>query len=1200
MSELSKPPQKKINWLKRLNLALDDDDSSDATPQSTDPERTHKKQQKKTPVKARRDDEDGGVAVDNSIRKRKDGSGHVKDNGEEPEARRRPQKQNKSEERRKRSHHGSGSENRLEKSRTPTTVGGMDEDGGHQTKPKEQAGKMTHRKRYHAEMATKDKTDQGAVDLKPEVSVDPAKAKAAASRQRRMRKLQARRKATGEHDRLTAIKLKRHDLLKASRIKRNQRRNTGKAIAAANKNCDVKDEVLAGPRHSSSEEAKERKRMLERQRRAALKAKKELAAQSNVSSLSKHSLSADRPPNWQKRQEELRRALGAKPRVLSEEGEPSQKRHKMQLERKDASVKVIKEPALETASKISPVKSPLSNNSEARSTDKSKVGQVKIVEFQQIAKQNGEGEKGGVHTPIPPKRVTNGGVKPELDSVNTCSNQTEGADLSGGQEEPERKQDHVVKTEIQEEGQVSSPALVSGVSGETTEPQSGNEKKASDEKEGMLLDMMPIPRKAFKRGPPAENAASFVIPKRSTNGQADDHPASRATNPPEAPIPVLTKLLPSPKSSPHYSIRDPIRSQRKRKKNPVPVKKSMLSAEDRALMRLGRKRNSIFMAVSELAFQPSPCEGSKKMSTTRMMGYEVLGIDGIALPDLIPRLSCATRREMASAKDSFDSPFFGVSLSIPKAKGDNCSTVDECAGGVHKMSCYEKLEFERPEDRDFYQRRMYGTTFTPQRLRGRTTLIVRNTRFERKSTGIRFNQDRDREEFAASLSKRYTFNKSVPRCTIPRENWQKLTRNQLSTAYLHYYNREDAERASHAFYDDLGNPLELRLEYKAGVVISRSSSPAPAGRSNRAPRRSCSSERSAPEPSPLSSHGGSVRSTPHRGRERQRAANGDYRYSRYDLPPPTQFNGGDRYGSSTSDVRGDSFVKSTYSGSKGLNDLAKTTGRYMGTATDIGELSDTYYAKQLKNISDFGMITPANAMKHQQVPSWVENLGKAELLKALENHITKVMIHFGDSCYAWDVVNEAMGDDGSYRKSFWYTKTGTEYISTAFKAASAVKKSLGLKTKLYYNDYNTNTINTKSTAVLDLVKSLITAGVEINGVGFQSHLSYSDKASASDQISNMRRFEALKLDVALTELDVKTSSTTPSTAEQNKQLTVYRNAIAVCKKLSKCVGVTIWDFVDTYTWLSSSAPLPWYQPKGKNTPLVRKASYDGIAQAWLS
>ncbi|KAG6620146.1 Glycosyl hydrolase family 10 protein [Phytophthora cinnamomi] len=313
---------------------------------------------------------------------------------------------------------------------------------------------------------------------------------------------------------------------------------------------------------------------------------------------------------------------------------------------------------------------------------------------------------------------------------------------------------------------------------------------------------------------------------------------------------------------------------------------------------------------------------------------------------------------------------------------------------------------------------------------------------------------------------------------------------------------------------------------------------------------------------------------------------------------------------------GDSFIKSTYSGSKGLNDLAKATAQ---------------------NISDFGMITPGNAMKwdatepsqnsfsftkgdqvvalakasgakvrchtlvwHQQVPSWVQTLGKAELLKALENHITKVITHFGDSCYAWDVVNEAMGDDGTYRKSFWYTKTGTEYISTAFKTASAVKKSLGLKTKLYYNDYNTNTINTKSTAVLAMLKSLISAGVEVNGVGFQSHLSYSDTASASDQISNMRLFEALKLDVALTELDVKTSSTAPSTAEQSKQVTVYKNAVLACRKLSKCVGVTIWDFVDTYTWLSSSAPLPWYQPKGKNTPLVRKAAYDGIAAAWQS
>ncbi|KAG7394964.1 hypothetical protein PHYBOEH_004405 [Phytophthora boehmeriae] len=333
---------------------------------------------------------------------------------------------------------------------------------------------------------------------------------------------------------------------------------------------------------------------------------------------------------------------------------------------------------------------------------------------------------------------------------------------------------------------------------------------------------------------------------------------------------------------------------------------------------------------------------------------------------------------------------------------------------------------------------------------------------------------------------------------------------------------------------------------------------------------------------------------------------------------------------------GDAILESTYKGPDGLHDLAKAAGKYMGTATNL-DVSDTYYAKQLKDIKDFGMITPTNAMKwdatepeqgvftftsadqvvaianesdaqvrchallwHQQVPKWVEGLEKADLLNALANHITKVMTHFGDSCYAWDVANECIADDGSYRQSFWYTKTGKEYIAVAFETAAAVKKSLGLKTKLYYNDYNINTINAKSTAILEMVQSLLKDGINVDGVGFQSHFSYSDTTSIDDQVKNFNRFTALGLDVALTELDVKTSSATPPAQEQNQQVSVYTNAIAACKQVEKCVGVTIWDFLDTYTWIKESAPLPWYQPGGKNTALVRKAAYDGIVEGWRS
>ncbi|POM61860.1 hypothetical protein PHPALM_29064 [Phytophthora palmivora] len=235
-------------------------------------------------------------------------------------------------------------------------------------------------------------------------------------------------------------------------------------------------------------------------------------------------------------------------------------------------------------------------------------------------------------------------------------------------------------------------------------------------------------------------------------------------------------------------------------------------------MRLSRKRNSIYMAAIELSDRVPDCRSSRKKSTTQMMGYEVYDVDGETMPDLIPRLSCATKREMSSNQESYTASFFGVSLCAPMAKGKSKISIDKRGDhdrDTRKISCYEELRFERPEDREFYQQKMYGTAFVPQKLRGRITLVVRNARFERKSTGIRFNQDRDREEFAASLSKRYTFKKSIPRCDIPRENWQKLMRNQAGTVYLHYYNREDAERASHIFRDDDGQPLVLRLELKA-------------------------------------------------------------------------------------------------------------------------------------------------------------------------------------------------------------------------------------------------------------------------------------------------------------------------------------------------------------------------------------------------
>uniref|UniRef100_A0AAV1VH79 Uncharacterized protein n=1 Tax=Peronospora matthiolae TaxID=2874970 RepID=A0AAV1VH79_9STRA len=395
-------------------------------------------------------------------------------------------------------------------------------------------------------------------------------------------------------------------------------------------------------------------------------------------------------------------------------------------------------------------------------------------------------------------------------------------------------------------------------------------------------------------------SGSFVIPKRCVvdGGTADEtvvasvrrvqsNKASADTRSVVSSKLIAVSRLPSLDGSEKSLMVELSRPLTRRSKNPVPIVSASSCTQDRAFLRLSRNRNSIYMAAIELAAGTSDLLSTKRIQTLKM-GYEVYSVDGKALPDLISRYSCATSGEMAISRERYTASFFGVSLSPPKAAG-NASVVVDGHGNdnldARTTRCYEELRFTRPDDREFFQQNMYGTAFVPQHLRGQITLIVRNARFERKSTGIRFNQDRDRENFAVSMSKRYALGKSVPRCEITRESWQRLMKGQLNPVYLHYYNREDGERALHTYRDDLGHALELKSSLKAGAVLQLSSCQAakPNFRSN--PGRSLSSERTIPESSPLSSQNcGTI--TPIWQREYRRKSKGDDGLSKYGRNAP--------------------------------------------------------------------------------------------------------------------------------------------------------------------------------------------------------------------------------------------------------------------------------------------------------------------------
>ena len=126
---------------------------------------------------------------------------------------------------------------------------------------------------------------------------------------------------------------------------------------------------------------------------------------------------------------------------------------------------------------------------------------------------------------------------------------------------------------------------------------------------------------------------------------------------------------------------------------------------------------------------------------------------------------------------------------------------------------------------------------------------------------------------------------------------------------------------------------------------------------------------------------------------------------------------------------------------------------------------------------------------HSQAPDWWFTNGYAaspaskEVVKErLIKHIKTVVGHYKGQIHGWDVVNEAIEDDGSFRQSPYYKLLGEEFIEIAFRTAHEADPDA----ELYYNDYSMAGTK-KREAVCRLVRNLKAKGLRIDGVGMQSH-----------------------------------------------------------------------------------------------------------------
>lgn len=227
---------------------------------------------------------------------------------------------------------------------------------------------------------------------------------------------------------------------------------------------------------------------------------------------------------------------------------------------------------------------------------------------------------------------------------------------------------------------------------------------------------------------------------------------------------------------------------------------------------------------------------------------------------------------------------------------------------------------------------------------------------------------------------------------------------------------------------------------------------------------------------------------------------------------------------------------------------------------------------------------------HSQLPKWffVDKDGKdvsAEVLKQrMKNHITTVVSRYKGRVKGWDVVNEAIMEDGTYRKSKFYEILGEEFIPLAFQYAQEADPNA----ELYYNDYN-EWYPEKVKTVINIVKKMKSRGIRVDGVGMQTHVGL-DTPKLSEYEKAITEYASAGVKVNVTEMEISalpspwgTSANVSDTVEYQAKMNPYTKGLPeniekewenryldffrlFIKHEDKIRRVTLWGVTDNQSW----------------------------------
>ncbi len=190
---------------------------------------------------------------------------------------------------------------------------------------------------------------------------------------------------------------------------------------------------------------------------------------------------------------------------------------------------------------------------------------------------------------------------------------------------------------------------------------------------------------------------------------------------------------------------------------------------------------------------------------------------------------------------------------------------------------------------------------------------------------------------------------------------------------------------------------------------------------------------------------------------------------------------------------------------------------------------------------------------------------------AYRNYILAVVERYRGLAVGWDVVNEAVAEDGNgWRDSLWSRRLGDfEHIALAYRTAREADPGA----TLLLNDYNLEYNDTKRATFLKLAERLLASGAPLTGLGTQMHVAAD---IAPGKITRMiRDLASLGLPIHVSELDVsltRSENKLLSRGElQRRQTAVYAETAEAFMALPQRqrFAFTLWGLRDKDSWLKT-------------------------------